>query len=243
MYQAKRYLLLLVMLVFLLSSSFVACDLFITTPFKEKAPSDLLREEFTPPPPDTSEPKPKPKPKPEPEPGPKPVTEIRILKYDDGTAEGYASSDGGGFLAGFTPSTSVILTHVNLYAGAYKKRGMNFDLEILDDNLQTIYSKRYPQDMLPMNELKWLEFELCEIFLSGKFYIHVYAESNLSGGMCMGFDNSGLNNNSELTHRFSDKSVQIRKDWPYMDSKLIDKNAVNWMMRAKYLVEVPQHKY
>jgi hypothetical protein len=231
MCQAKRYLLAFVMLAVLLSSSFVACDLLLPyrEPMTHPSPDYSPTDESTPTPKDTPEPKPEPNPEPKPE----LVVKVVILKYDDGTAESYVSSAGGGYLVDFTPpSTPFFLTHVNLYTGAYNYRGKDFDLSVLDGNLQTIYSDSYPQDMLPMNELKWIEFETDEIEINDRFYILVYAASDKSGGMCIGFDNSFPNTHSEIARRFSDGSVNIRTDWPYMVGKLADKSKVNFMIQA-----------
>ncbi len=107
----------------------------------------------------------------------------------------------------------------------------SFTLAIWNKNLEQIHSANYPQTLFK-GSISWLEFTVPDINVVDKFYIHVYALSNINQGIKLGADSSITNEHSNITSRSPDGSFKIRTDWPYQGGACAVKKNVNWMIRV-----------
>lgn len=154
------------------------------------------------------------------------------LKYDDGRRDGdYAIGGPRGYLVQFSaPSKSFTINKVRmfgwLYGTGYEKR--TFEIEIWDENLETIYSVSHPHtDFYPYPE--WVDVEIPNIVVSGDFYIFLCTNTPAEGGIKICFDSSIKNEHSEVTMNWE------KVDW-YLK---VPKEKVNWMIRVVGTVMVP----
>ena len=162
------------------------------------------------------------------------VKEIE-LKYDDGEADGWFSSAGGGYLVDFAPpSKPFTIKKVNMCGVLFDSlwEGKNFEVEIWDKNYEVLYSATYPVTKFTPEALTWVAVEIPDIEVGDKFYIHVYAESYLQQGIALGADNDIVNEHSNLTVRTGEGISSIRGDWPYRGGWGENKSKVNFMIRV-----------
>ena len=105
--------------------------------------------------------------------------------------------------------------------------GKSFTLSIWNKNLEQIYSDDYPQNRFKAS-ISWVEFSIPDIIVVSKFYIHIYAPSNIM----LGADRSVTNEHSNITSRLPYDTFKIRNDWPYKNGLCQYKENTNWMIRV-----------
>ncbi len=158
------------------------------------------------------------------------------LKYDDGIARGSictVSPYYGGHIVDFSPPAIPFTIKKILIAGVLYGKGLEqktFDLEILDKDLKVLYSDTYPYTKFPANVSTWVEFELPNIEVSDKFYVHIYTDSPYPG-LHIGADDSVVNEHSDVTVR-TEEGVTLLDEWPYRGLWAEDMSKVNWMIRV-----------
>jgi hypothetical protein len=156
------------------------------------------------------------------------------LKYDDGTRRDSLSTTGGHIVDYSPPSTPFTITKIRiagvLSSSATGITGKTFDLQILDKDLKVLYSETYPYTKFTTS-VTWVEFEIPNIEVADKFYVHLYTESPRFG-LHIGADDSVINEHSDVTIR-NDDTISILAAWPYSSTLWFgDKSKVNWMIRV-----------
>jgi hypothetical protein len=195
----------------------------------------------------TSEPTPPPaqepstvsSPAPEPSPPPTKVVKQVELKYDDGKPNQWATARpplAYGYLIDFTPpSTPLTIKKVRilgmLVGGTPKP---TFDVEILDSEKKVINSTEQPISIFPtgLGNAEWVEIEIPDVQVNGKFYVHVYTATGHNEGIHIGWDDSVPNEHSSVSGVKSGEVVTEAPQWPYGDVRMSDPSKVNWMIRV-----------
>jgi hypothetical protein len=176
------------------------------------------------------------------------------LKYDDGQARDCISTVSpsfGGHIVDFSsPAMPFTIKKVRIAGGISSfarvlAKGKTFDLQILDKNLKVLYSATYPYTRFPVFAAVWVEFEVPDIEVTDKFYIHIYTDSPYPG-LYIGVDDSVINQHSDVTVRTAEGTITILAKWPYnsslYDPNIVakwpslwwgDKSKVNWMIRVE----------
>jgi hypothetical protein len=183
------------------------------------------------------------------------VTKEFELKYDNGTSRtalpcwggGYALGWSGGYSIDFLPPAKPFTITLVKIAGEVPQSNVdlskkNFDLQVLDKDLKVIYSENYLCNKFPSDSVKWVDFQIPNIVVNDKFYIHVVMV--LPGGMVIGSDDTVINEHSELTVRSPDGlSLGFEKQWPFNPGyEPYRKNHVNWMIRVNGTATVKDSK-
>jgi hypothetical protein len=180
--------------------------------------------------------------------GPKLVAKETELKYDKGAARDSLSIPGGHIVDFTPPAIPFTIKTIKIAGGVYdggagnidelKKR--SFDLQILDKDLKEIYTVTYPYSKFPSNSTAWINFEIPNVNVNDKFYVHIYTNSPRFG-LHIGADDSIPNEHSEITARDNAGNVVILAAWYYSrDYWFGDKSKVNWMIRVVGTGMVPQ---
>ncbi|MBM3175971.1 MAG: hypothetical protein FJZ93_09715 [Chloroflexi bacterium] len=161
------------------------------------------------------------------------------LKYDDGSARDCISAVApilGGHLVEFQPPTTPLTIKKVRIAGMFSPKAPHgtesktLDVEIWDQDKKVLHSATYPYTKF--STAGWVDFDVPNIEVNGKFYAHIYTESPRYGlHICA--DDSVVNKHSEVTLRTAQRIAYILPYWPY-DSTLWfgDKSKVNWMIRV-----------
>jgi len=172
------------------------------------------------------------------------------LKYDDGTARDALSFWNGGHVVDFEPpATPFIIKTIRIVGGLFdggagnieeiKKK--NFDLEILDKNLNVIYTVTYPYAKFTSFAIAWSDFEIPDVEVGDKFYVNIHTMSPRYG-LHIGADDSVKNEHSDVTVRNTPGNTVIPAWWPYGPTSEYwfgDKSKVNWMIRVVGTAMVP----
>jgi hypothetical protein len=156
------------------------------------------------------------------------------LKYDDGQAREAIPWFGGNIVDFSPPATPFTIKAIRIAGGLFAKglEEKTFDLEIWDQSLKVLYSTTYPYTKFPDGAIAWVEFEVPDIEVAGKFYVHIYTESP-SPGLHIGADDSVVNEHSDVTIRNAEGATFRLAQWPYSpDYWFGDKSKVNWMIRV-----------
>jgi len=160
------------------------------------------------------------------------------LKYDDGTAGGCISTVTpafGGHIVDFSPpATPFTIKKIRIFGVIYGKglEDKKFDVEILDKDLKAVYSATYPYTKFTVDAATWVEFEVPDVEVTDKFYVHIYTDSPYPG-LHIGADESVVNEHSDVTVRTAEGATAILAQWPYTSTLWIgDKSKVNWMIRV-----------
>ncbi len=164
------------------------------------------------------------------------VTKEVELKYDDGEARESIPWFGGNIVDFSPPATPFTIKTIRIAGGLFATdlEEETFDLEIWDRNLQVLYSATYPYTEFPAGATAWVEFEVPDIEVADKFYVHIGLYTDIpSPGLHIGADDSIVNEHSDVTIR-TEEGVTFRlAAWPYStDYWFGDKSKVNWMVRV-----------
>ena len=109
-------------------------------------------------------------------------------------------------------------------------------MAVYNEHWDTLAKVDYPLNKLSLNKLGWVEVNLPDTPVTGKFYIHVY--KNLSTWVIgIGVDDSIPNEHSSVTEAKKDGTFAESKSWPF---ETIDKKKVNWMIRVTGTAIVPE---
>lgn len=172
------------------------------------------------------------------------------LKYDDGQARdaiGTIPPYFGGYVVDFSPpATPFTIKKVRIAGGIYAKglENKTFDVEIWDKDQKVLHRATYPYTKFPMlageHVVVWAEFEVPNIEVSDKFYVHIYTDSPYPG-LQIGADDNVINEHSEFTIRDGGLTRIVdpwpcERDWGWFG----DKSKVNWMIRVVGTSMVPQ---
>lgn len=173
------------------------------------------------------------------------------LKYDDGTARDSISFWQGGHVVDFEPpATPFVIKTIRIAGGLFdggagnieeiKKK--NFDLEILDEDLNVIYTVTYPYAKFTSFVTTWINFEIPDVEVDDKFYVNIHTMSPRYG-LHIGADDSVINEHSEVTIRNVPGNTVIPAWWPYGPASEYwfgHKSKVNWMIRVVGTAMVPE---
>jgi len=160
------------------------------------------------------------------------------LKYDDSEVRDCISTISpmfGGHIVDFSPpATPFTVKKIRIFGVisrlAEGLEGKSFDAEILDKDLEVLYSATYPYTEFTNNP-SWVEVEVPDIEVSDEFYVHIYTDSPYPG-LHIGADDSVVNEHSDLTVRTAE-GVTLLDEWPYTPTLWFgDKNKVNWMIQV-----------
>jgi hypothetical protein len=117
-----------------------------------------------------------------------------------------------------------------------------FDLQILDKDLKVIYTVTYPYSKFSSSAPTWTDFEVPDIKVNDKFYVHIYTLSPRYG-LHIGADDSVANEHSNVTVKDAAGNIIISAQWPYGPASEYwfgDPKKVNWMIRVVGTTMVPQ---
>jgi len=180
---------------------------------------------------------------------PKSIAKEFELKYDDGQARdaiGTIPPYFGGYVVDFSPpATPFTIKKVRIAGGIYAKglENKTFDVEIWDKDQKVLHRATHPYTKFPMRAgehvVVWAEFEVPNIEVSDKFYVHIYTDSPYPG-LQIGADDSVINEHSEFTARDGGITRIVdpwpcERDWGWFG----DKSKVNWMIRVMGTAMVP----
>jgi len=161
------------------------------------------------------------------------VKEIE-LKYDDGGARDSLCIFGGHIVDFSPPATPFTIKKIRIAGGLYGKglEEKTFDLEIWDKDLNVLHSATYPYTKFTVDATTWVEFEVPDVEVTDKFYVHIYTDSPFPG-LHIGADDSVVNEHSDVTLRTAEGATAILAKWPYDPGPwFADKSKVNWMIRV-----------
>ena len=107
------------------------------------------------------------------------ISSLNIIKYDDNEADGYASSSIRGHAVRFSNNEKLDLVEVRMCGARYDDGKRNFEVEIWDDSLKTMYSASYdytdcfPENYMPLknSDLKWVTIDIPNIQANNDFYV------------------------------------------------------------------------
>jgi hypothetical protein len=100
----------------------------------------------------------------------------------------------------------------------------------------TLANADYSLKDLSLDKPTWLQVNLPDTQITGKFYVRVY--KNLSAYVIgIGADDSISNEHSTVTEVKSDGTFAEPKSWPF---DIIDKKKANWMIHVLGTVTVTQ---
>jgi hypothetical protein len=164
------------------------------------------------------------------------------LKYDNGLARDFISSCGG-YLVDFTPPASPFtLKKVRIFGGILgRPAAENFEVEVWDKDKKVLTNIKLPVTKFAPETPSWIEVELLDLKVDGKFYIHVYTGTCRREGIHIGADGSVRNEHSTCTIRRG--GVTIESEWSALyppDRWFADKSKVNWMVRAVGATMLPE---
>jgi hypothetical protein len=163
------------------------------------------------------------------------------LKYDDGIARDSISSCGG-YLVDFTPpALPFTLKKVSIF-GAIRgeQKAENFEVEVWDKDAKVLTSIKLPVTKFATEKPSWIEVELPNLEIKGKFFVHVYTGTCRMEGIHVGADDSVKNEHSTCTIRRGGVTTESSWAWLYpSDRWFADKSKVNWMIRVVGTVMVP----
>ncbi|UCH50898.1 MAG: hypothetical protein JSV54_07790 [Chloroflexota bacterium] len=180
---------------------------------------------------------------------PKLVAKEVELKYDDGTAE--EAPKGGvqfGHLVDFlSPGDPFTIRKILVFGLKLdgESKGKTFDMQIWDKDQKVLYKEAYPADKFPLGSiqpwpemkrvLEWVELEVPDIQVSGKFYVYVWTDAPVFHGIHIGADNSVVNVHSTAVVP-SNGLYKEAEPWPLICPNPThwwhDKSKVNWMIRV-----------
>jgi hypothetical protein len=166
------------------------------------------------------------------------------LKYDDGEAR--ESIWSGGYIVDFSPpATPFTIKRIRIAGGVYAKglEERTFDFEIWGQDMKVLYTTTYPYTKFPVGATAWVEFEVPDIEVAGKFYVHIYTGSPYPG-LQIGADDSVVNEHSDVTIRTAEGATYLLASWPYSywspTPWFADKSKVNWMIRVAGTYMAPE---
>jgi len=175
------------------------------------------------------------------------VKEIE-LKYDKGQGRDSLSTSGG-HIVDFSPPAIPFTIKTIKIAGLVTDGGSGsidelkkrfFDLQILDKDLKNLYTVTCRYDKFPSDYAAWINFDIPDLIVSDKFYVHTYTNSPRFG-LHIGADDSVPNEHSDITTRGEYAKAIISPIWPYSRNYWFgDKSKVNWMIRVVGTCMVPQ---
>ena len=117
----------------------------------------------------------------------------------------------------------------------------NFEVEVWDKDQKILTSIELPVTKFAPETPSWIEVELPDLKVDGKFYIHVYTGTCRREGIHIGADDSVRNEHSTCTIRSG--GVTKEREWSTLypsDRWFADKSKVNWMVRAVGTAMLPE---
>jgi hypothetical protein len=168
------------------------------------------------------------------------------LKYDDGLARDSLSNTGGHIVDFSPPATPFTIQEIRIAGLLYGTglEGKTFDLQILDKDLKVLHSATYPYTKFSFSPAAtWAEFEVPDIEVASKFYVHIYTASPRYG-LHIGADDSVVNEHSGCTTRTAEGVITILAGSPYYSDEddlwFEDLGKVNWMIRVIGTAMMPE---
>ncbi len=155
------------------------------------------------------------------------------LKYDDGDARDCISSSGHlvDFSPPATPFTIKRIRVVGILSSKLENpEDRNFEIQIWDKDKQILYSANYSYTEFTVDTVSWVEFEVPDIAVSDRFYVHIFTNSP-RWGIHIGADDSVVNEHSDVTAKVNEDFVLLAQ-WPYRGFWAEDESKVNWMIRV-----------
>ena len=171
------------------------------------------------------------------------------LGYDDGEADGHASLGPKGHAVLFSNAGKQYIYGIRVCGARCDDTTREFDIEIWDNNLKTLYSASYdytdyfPDTYSPPedNDLKWVTIDVPNIEVNGDFYITVFSYSGPpswvkgpwgphapKGGIVIGRDSDTKSGNSFVVS----KNPNRIEDWETITTWDIRQEDTDWMIRA-----------
>ncbi|MCX6007463.1 MAG: hypothetical protein NTZ34_09440, partial [Chloroflexi bacterium] len=166
------------------------------------------------------------------------------LKYDNDISKtalwaGY----NGGFLIDFTPPNPPFrIDKVRICGGIYGVgwEGKTFELYILDSDMKSVmYNQTYAiakfpvRGAFPYQPPTWVDFDIPEMNLDGKFYVYLYTSTGEHKGIHVGVDNTVFNDHSQLAQGKPPYLASIPPGNLYPPTIwYADVTKDNWMIRA-----------
>jgi len=131
------------------------------------------------------------------------------LKYDnDRSKTALWAGYNGGFLIEFTPPIPPFrINKVRICGGVYGVgwEGKTFDLYILDSDMKSVmYTQTYAiakfpvRGAFPYQAPAWVDFDIPQMNLDGKFYVYLFTSTGEHKGIHVGVDDSVFNDHSQL---------------------------------------------
>jgi len=166
------------------------------------------------------------------------------LKYDnDSSKTALWAGYNGGFLIDFTPSeTPFRINKVSICGGIYGVgwEGKTFELYILDSDMKSVlYNESYAiarfpvQSAFPYQPPTWVDFDIPQMNLDGKFYVYLYTSTGEHKGIQVGVDDSVFNDHSQLVQGKPPYLTAITPGNLYPPTIwYADSTKDNWMIRV-----------
>jgi hypothetical protein len=167
------------------------------------------------------------------------------LGYDDGEVDGYAGSGRDGYAVFFSNDKKQNINGIKICGGRYDDTSREFDIEIWDNNLKTLYSATYdytdffPVSYTPLDysDLKWVTIDVPNIEVTGNFYVAIFTYSRPfswgknahlqapKGGIAIGHDSNTKFGNSFVVVKDPNRFEEWPTNFPLQEN-------TDWMIRA-----------
>jgi hypothetical protein len=177
------------------------------------------------------------------------LSALNEYRYDDNEADGYASSSIRGHAVRFSNNEKLNLVEVRMCGARYDDGKGNFEVEIWDDSLKTMYSASYDytdffsENYMPLknSDLKWVTIDIPEIQVNSDFYVVIftygdpfswknsaYKSPTDKGGIATGRDSDTKSGHSFMVMKDPNKII----DWETITTWDIRQEDTDWMIRA-----------
>jgi Tol biopolymer transport system component len=164
------------------------------------------------------------------------LAESTELGYDDGETDGYAGLSPSGHAVFFSNDGKLNINGIRICGARCGDATREFDVEIWDNNLKTLYSAAYdytdffPETYTPLDysDLKWVTIDVPNIEVNGNFYVAIFTYCRpRSYDLAIGYDSDTKSGNSFVL----DKNPNRITDWETFTWDLSQKDT-DWMIRA-----------
>lgn len=161
------------------------------------------------------------------------------LRHDDGEVDMQCSYGPRGHAVFFSNDMKLNINGIRICGARCGDVTREFEIEIWDDNLKTLYSAAYEytdffSDTHPPRMdnkyLKWVTIDVPDVKVNGNFYVAIFTDSRFDSGIVIGRDSDTKSGNSFIANKYQNELLERCQD-----------NA-DWMIRAMVDITVTEEE-